>query len=59
MELQEMVNDLYRDRKSGHILFWLDTLCMPRAPKLREAAIRQMNKVFELSDKVLVLDQSL
>jgi hypothetical protein len=57
-----MIDDLYRDRRKGHILFWLDTLCIPRSPELldfRKQAIRQMSKVFEFSDKVLVLDKSL
>lgn len=62
-ELQQMVDDLYRDKgRCGHTLFWLDTLGIPVSPELREIrkmGIRQMSKVYEHADKVLVLDQGL
>ena len=45
--------------KAPH-LFWLDTLCVPRAPlPLRRQAIEGIRKVYEVATRVLVLDEEL
>jgi hypothetical protein len=39
--------------------YWIDTLCIPDAPELRQEAIRFINRTFETSRAVLVLDKDL
>ncbi len=52
--IQIMVNSLYPAGES--IPFWIDTLSVPRDPKLRRVAIENMHNVYRHADKVLVLD---
>jgi len=60
LELQDMVNELQKnEEKKPNTPFWLDTLCIPLKPDIKKIGIRGMNKVYENSDKVLVLDNDL
>lgn len=56
--MQEQVNSLYPER-CDTIPFWIDTICVPRERTTRTMAIKSMRQVYELADKVLVLDSSL
>ena len=56
--LQEQVNALYPHRHDN-VPFWIDTICVPRERTTRAMAFKGMRQVYELADKVLVLDSSL
>jgi hypothetical protein len=70
LEIQDMINDFYRD-EDENALFWLDTLCIPRADspsgkeepirlkECRKAAIRGIDAVYTHAARVLVLDYGL
>lgn len=38
------------------VLFWIDVMCIPHDPDLRQKAIRNMRKIYERATVVLVLD---
>lgn len=60
LDLQRMVNELDGDKdKKPPTPFWLDTLCIPTTSPNKEKGIRSMSRVYEYSDKVLVLDKDL
>lgn len=65
--LQNLVDRLYTekhesyrgtlDRAENQVgLFWVDTLCVPLHKAYRLDAIRMMKDIYQLSDRVLVLD---
>ena len=56
--LQEQVNALYPDSR-GPVLFWMDTICVPRERIARTMAIKGIRQVSESAGKVLVPDSSL
>ena len=56
----QRVFDLVSEIPKGPVLFWLDTLCVPREPfGLRRLAIEQIKPVYEAATKILVLDEEL
>lgn len=59
-QIQDMVNELCDEDRTGDMLFWIDTLCVPwQKGSLRSQAIRLMNAVYRHAYKVLVLDEDL
>ena len=58
LRLQELVNNLYPN-KSEQTWFWIDTICVPLTPALRNIAIRRMADVYQNANLVLVLESSL
>lgn len=57
--IQKAVNDLYyvdTDTSAQNVLFWCDTLLVPRSGHFRSLAISQMARTYLHADKVLVLD---
>ena len=56
--IQQLVNRLW-DPQVYIIPFWIDTLCVPLAPKLKSLAIERMDKTYSAAYGVLVFDNSL
>ncbi|KAL9059241.1 MAG: hypothetical protein Q9162_001278 [Coniocarpon cinnabarinum] len=44
-------------RRSRSPLFWIDALCIPQSPELRQTAIRSINTIFRASEGVIVIDK--
>ena len=57
-KLQTFVNNLYPAGERP-IPFWIDTLCVPIEPGLRNKAIVLMKRSYEEAEKVLVIDNSI
>ena len=57
-KLQLLVDNLYRP-KERPVLFWIDTICVPVEPGLRNKAIGLMRRSYQEADKVLVIDKSI
>lgn len=56
--IQQAVNLLYPSTDSSMgVAFWMDTLCVPLEPEIRNLAITRMAKTYLHADKVLVLDR--
>ncbi len=57
-KLQLLVNDLYQVEERP-VPFWIDTLCVPIDPHLRNKAIALMKRSYQQAEKVLVIDNSI
>ena len=57
--LQSLVNSVYLPSVRNNIPFWIDTINVPLAPKLKGLAIASMDRVYAGARGVLVLDNSL
>ena len=55
--IQGLVNSL--DPEEAYLIpFWIDTLCVPLAPEIKNLAIINMDKTYRNAEDVLVLDNS-
>jgi hypothetical protein len=61
--IQELVNHLYINEpkfpEKFLVPFWMDTLCVPLDPLVKQLALNLMANTYKFADKTLVLHQSL
>lgn len=57
--LQTYANNLEGTETTEHVLFWIDSLCVPSNKRTKKVAVRNLRQVFTQAWAVLVLDPTI